>query len=93
MKTVPLLSYRINPTNIKNKPLFLKIVSTTPLVVEFQESNVGNPHTDVKRRFVTTDFGYIQKATFPIIPPNDSVNTRALARLPAFARPDGRALP
>jgi len=68
LKTVPFPSYRINPIKIKNNPLFLKIVSTTPLVVEFQESNVGNPHTDVKRRFVTTDFKYIQKATFPIIP-------------------------
>ena len=68
VKTVPLLSYRINPTNKNNKPLFLKIVSTTPLVVEFQESNVGKLHTEVTRQFVTTDFEWIKKATFLIIP-------------------------
>jgi hypothetical protein len=66
IQTFPFRSYRINST--KNIPLFLKIVSTTPLVVEFQESNVGNPHTGVTRQFVTTDFEWIKKATFPIIP-------------------------
>jgi hypothetical protein len=68
VKTVPLLSYRITPTNQQNKPLFLKIVSTNPLVVEFQESNVGKPHTGVTRQFVTTDFKWIKHANFPIIP-------------------------
>jgi hypothetical protein len=67
VKTVPLLSYRINPTNKNNKPLFLKIVSTNPLVVEIQESNDGKPHTMVKRQFVTTDFEWIKGATFPPI--------------------------
>jgi hypothetical protein len=68
VKTVPLLSYRITPTNKKNTPLFLKIVRTTPLVVEIQEKNVGIPHTDVKRRFVTTDFEWIKGAKIPDIP-------------------------
>jgi hypothetical protein len=69
VKTVPLRSYRINPTNKKNTTLFLKIIRTEPLlVVEIQESNVGSPHTNIKRRFVTTDFNLIQANKFPIIP-------------------------
>ncbi len=66
----PLPSYRINPKNPIHTVLFVRIVSKTPLVIELQESNVGNLHTKVTRQLISNDFEKIKTIGFPTIPPD-----------------------